>query len=74
MISKQEEPLLKTCLYDPPSGWKYGFPKVYLPKPGESIRATLLRDGYPESEFDENGEPHWVRFIGECQSGHTGAR
>lgn len=51
-------------LYDPPGGWRYGFPKPYLPLPGESIEETLLRDGYPASEFDKEGKAYWVRFIG----------
>lgn len=37
-------------MYDPPSGWQFGFPKPYLPlTPGEPIEDTLRRDGYPES-------------------------
>lgn len=52
----------KVTMYDPPSGWKYGFPREYKPLPGESLRETLLRDGYPESEFDGKGEPYWCRF------------
>ena len=35
-------------VYDPPSGWMYGFPREYAPLPGESIEDTLRRDGYPE--------------------------
>lgn len=37
-------------LYDPPSGWLYGFPKPYEPLPGEQLRDTLIRDGYPKKE------------------------
>lgn len=48
-------------IYDPPSGWRYGFPKVYQPQPGESIADTLLRDGYPQHEIDNGGSDH-VRF------------
>lgn len=43
-------------MYDPPSGWQYGFPKPYLPKPGESVRDTLIRDGYPP-ELADKGWP-----------------
>ena len=49
-------------LYDPPSGWKYGFPRPYLPLPGETLVATLLRDGYPQEEIDKGGDKH-CRFI-----------
>lgn len=54
-------------LYDPPSGWKYGFPKPYEPNEGESLGATLLRDGYPRHELNSitvDGRVKWVRFIG----------
>lgn len=50
-------------IYDPPSGWRYGFPKPYLPHPGETLRETLLRDGYPLHEIDNGGAKH-CRFIG----------
>lgn len=55
-------------LYDPPSGWMYGFPKPYLPKPDETLEQTLLRDGYPQKEIDNikkpDGSLYGVRFIG----------
>ncbi|NNH56881.1 hypothetical protein HLI01_08675 [Rhizobium laguerreae] len=44
-----------TTLYDPPSGWKYGFPKIYSPLPNETLEQTLLRDGYPQREIDNAG-------------------
>lgn len=50
-------------LYDPPNGWKYGFPKPYKPLEGETTEETLARDGYPASEFDKDGKAHWVRFL-----------
>jgi len=48
-------------IYDPPSGWRYGFPKQYLPLENESIEQTLLRDGYPQKEIDWGAHKH-VRF------------
>lgn len=50
-------------LYDPPEGWRYGFPKVYDPKKGETLNQTLLRDGYPE-ELINQGLGKYCRFIG----------
>ena len=41
-----------TKWYDPPSGWQFGFPKVYKPLDGESLADTLRRDGYPERFMD----------------------
>lgn len=37
---------------DPPSGWRYGFPKKFLPKDGETLEQWLLREGYPVTEVD----------------------
>jgi hypothetical protein len=34
-------------IYDPPTGWRYGFPKQYRPREGEQLKDTLIRDGYP---------------------------
>ena len=54
-------------IYDPPYGWKYGFPRPYLPKPDETLSQTLLRDGYPEDELRsitrEDGRLYGVRFF-----------
>lgn len=56
--------------YDPPSGWQYGFPKPYRPKPDETLEQTLRRDGYPQHMIDsirrDNGSLYGVRFIGEA--------
>lgn len=53
----------KGVLYDPPSGWRYGFPKPYKPLPGETVEQTLVRDGYPAKEFNLDGKAYWVRYI-----------
>jgi hypothetical protein len=52
---------MKVRVYDPPSGWQYGFPKNYSPEPGETIEQTLLRDGYPQELIDQ-GLAKYVRF------------
>lgn len=52
-----------TLLYDPPSGWRYGFPREYLPLDDEPLTETLIRDGYPEKDA-EFGAKH-CRFIGD---------
>lgn len=51
-------------IYDPPSGWMYGFPKSYNPLPGETLEQTLLRDGYPQKELDWGAAKH-CRFMGD---------
>ena len=49
--------------YDPPSGWRYGFPRTYLPAtPDEPLVETLVRDGYPAAHA-ETAAKH-CRFIG----------
>jgi len=48
-------------IYDPPEGWKFGFPKEYKPLPDEEFEDTLLRDGYPKKYIDE-GLGKWTRF------------
>ncbi len=50
-------------IYDPPSGWQYGFPKAYNPLPGETLADTLRRDGYPQKEIDWGADQH-VCFLG----------
>jgi len=38
-------------MIDPPSGWQYGFPKPFDPKPDQHINDWLMENGYPESEI-----------------------
>ena len=42
---------MKVTIIDPPSGWRYGFPREYAPLPGESFADTLQRYGYPEADI-----------------------
>lgn len=48
-------------MYDPPSGWMYGFPKPYKPLPGENLEDTLIRDGYPPALAKDASK--YCRFI-----------
>jgi len=36
---------------DPPSGWKYGFPKIYDPDCGLNVMEWLVKEGYPQKEI-----------------------
>jgi len=38
--------------FDPPSGWRYGFPQEYRPEPGETLAQTLMRNGYPAKDAE----------------------
>ena len=56
--------MAKVLMCDPPSGWKYGFPKP-LPvdlEENESIIPWLLSEGYPQSEIDKLGEDFYFRY------------
>lgn len=50
-------------LIDPPSGWKYGFPKELPDPPPENIREWLVEQGYPQREIDSCGEYFFIRYI-----------
>ena len=54
----------KVLMCDPPSGWKYGFPRP-LPadlSQDESIIPWLLEQGYPQSEIDACGDHFYCRY------------
>jgi hypothetical protein len=44
---------------DPPSGWKYGFPKVW--EGNGNMTEWLLSEGYPQQEIDSCGDYFFVR-------------
>jgi hypothetical protein len=50
-----------TTMIDPPSGWKYGFPKV-LPDDVENVLEWLVSEGYPQSEIDACGKNFYCRY------------
>lgn len=47
-------------IYDPPSGWMYGFPRFYRPLEDETLEDTLIRDGYPKEYADTGAK--YCRF------------
>ena len=49
-----------TLMVDPPSGWKYGFPKA-KPDDATDTIAWLLSEGYPQSEIDKLGSSFFSR-------------
>ena len=53
-----------TLLIDPPSGWKYGFPKPYNNPGAVPLEEWLLANGYPQHEIDNHGAKY-CRFIGD---------
>ena len=53
-----------TLMIDPPSGWKYGFPKP-LPEEVENVKEWLLEQGYPQREIDLYGKHFYYRTWGQ---------
>ena len=57
---------MRVQMIDPPAGWRYGFPKPYVPENDlEHLDDWLLANGYPQREVDQwpNGVPcrlYWV--------------
>jgi hypothetical protein len=47
-------------MIDPPSGWKYGFPKE-IPEHVDDTTKWLLENGYPEYEVKKMGDYFFVR-------------
>lgn len=43
---------MKVLMIDPPSGWKYGFPKP-APKVGDLNDQWWIDNGYPEDKLDD---------------------
>ncbi len=37
---------------DPPSGWRYGFPKVYNPEQDGMMKDWLVKNGYPIKDVE----------------------
>lgn len=56
----------KVMMIDPPSGWKYGFPKE-LPEGIENVMTWLVENGYPQKEIDACGDyffcRHWEKEV-----------
>jgi hypothetical protein len=46
---------------DPPSGWQYGFPKVWDPEIDHDVMAWIVKEGYPQEEIDSLGESFYFR-------------
>jgi hypothetical protein len=55
----------KKLIVDPPSGWKYGFPKQYFKNKISSkkeLNDWLVEEGYPNSIIESFGDAFPVRF------------
>lgn len=61
VVSSRGEVAMKVWI-DPPSGWRYGFPKIYdRMDHGNDVLAWLVREGYPQTEIDGLGPQFYWR-------------
>jgi hypothetical protein len=49
-------------IIDPPSGWKYGFPKPIPEDRRYDSLTWLVEQGYPQHLIDDLGEHFYCRF------------
>lgn len=52
-------------MVDPPSGWRYGFPKPYFKNAvtdGNELKRWLVENGYPERAIERFGDHFPVRY------------
>lgn len=50
-------------MIDPPSGWRYGFPKPIPKEERHRTLAWLVENGYPQSEIDSYGDFFFCRYF-----------
>lgn len=46
---------------DPPSGWQFGFPKIWDPETDKDVMVWMVKEGYPQSEIDHLGKGFYFR-------------
>lgn len=51
---------MRICI-DPPSGWRYGFPKVFDTVKDGDVMKWLVEQGYPQDEIDQLGKSFYFR-------------
>jgi hypothetical protein len=51
----------KVLMVDPPSGWKYGFPKP-IPTDVTDRLKWFVENGYPQHEIDACGDHFYCRY------------
>lgn len=53
--------MVRKLWVDPPSGWRYGFPKLWDPEVNENFFEWVVAEGYPQKEIDKMGEHFYTR-------------
>lgn len=51
--SPKPEWMSRPCWVDPPSGWRYGFPRLYDPSKDGPVREWMIAHGYPKALADK---------------------
>jgi len=56
--------MTKVLMIDPPSGWKYGFPKPLPSSRSDEFNTLqwLVENGYPQREIDNHGKYFYCRY------------
>ena len=52
----------KLLIIDPPSGWRYGFPKPIPQERLKDVKVWLVEQGYPQEEIDKLGDFFGYRY------------
>lgn len=49
-------------MIDPPSGWKYGFPKLLPESRKKDVKIWLVEQGYPQEEINRLGKQFFCGY------------
>jgi hypothetical protein len=53
---------VKVTMIDPPSGWRYGFPRVLPEEAKDRTQEWMIEQGYPQFEIDKMKEHFYCRY------------
>ena len=53
---------MKEMMIDPPSGWRYGFPRIFPSEARGRTLEWLVANGYPQREIDNMGDHFYCRY------------
>jgi hypothetical protein len=54
--------MAKVLMCDPPSGWRYGFPRPIPKEHKGNVLPWLLECGYPQHVIDSYGDYFYCRY------------
>jgi len=53
---------VRVLMIDPPSGWRYGFPKILPKEHRHRSMEWMVEQGYPQAEIDHLGKNFYCRY------------